>query len=178
LRASGMQIAFTVGAEIEARIDAGGTLRTGVGKRLPDEQIDDETNEEVTAGQEENQQRPQAGIHATALGVAIDIAEREKQNGEGDCAKGDDTAELKIGKLRVVAERFIAGEYGSVGLKAIMIDREADYEGEDIEQETHNDEPLRDDAKLIAEAAVLPLAAEANEAKTFCECVGHVSFLF
>jgi hypothetical protein len=25
---------------------------------------------------------------------------------------------------------------------------------------------------------VFPLAAEADEAKTFCECVRHVSFLF
>jgi len=32
--------------------------------------------------------------------------------------------------------------------------------------------------ELIAEADVFALAAEANEAKTFCECVGHVIFLF
>src|SRR6266481_3465922 len=126
LRAGRMEIAFAAGAEIEAGIDAGGALRAGVGKRLSDEQIDDEADEEVAAGQQKNQQRPQAGIHATALGITIDVTEREKQNREGDGAKGDDGTELKIGKLRVVAERFIAGEDGSVGLKAIMVDREAD----------------------------------------------------
>jgi hypothetical protein len=77
-----------------------------------------------------------------------------------------------------VAERFIAGEYGAAGLKAMKINGEADDEGEDVEQEAQNDEPLGDDAKFIAEAAVFPLAAEADEAKTFCESVRHVSFLF
>src|ERR1700756_4669269 len=166
-----MEIAPATGAKIEARIDTGGALRAGVGKRFTDKQIDDEANEEVAAGEQKNQQGPQAGIHATALGVAINIAEREKQDGEGDCAKGEDTAELEIGKLRVVGEKFIAGKDGSAGLKAVMVDGEADDEGEDVEQEAQNDEPFRDDAKLVAEAGVLALAAETDEAKTFCECV-------
>jgi len=178
LRAGGMEIAFAVGAEIEPGIDAGGALRAGEGKRFSNKKIDDEANEEVAAGEQKNEQCPQAGIHATALGVAIDIAEREKQDGESDSAQGDDAAELKIGKLRVVTERFIAGEYGSVGLEAMMIDGEADDQGEEVEQEAQHDEPLGDDAELIAEAAVFALAAEADEAKAFCKCVGHVSILF
>jgi hypothetical protein len=173
-----MEIAFAVGAEIEPGIDAGGALRAGEGKRLSDKQIDDEADEEITAGEHKNEKCPQAGIHAPALGVAIDIAEREKQNRDENRGKGDNSAELKIGKLRVVAERFIAWEYPSAGLKAIVIDGEAYDEGDDVEKEAQHNEPLRDDAKLIAEAAVFALAAEADEAKTFCECVRHVIFLF
>ena len=49
LRAGGMEIAFAAGAEIEPGVDAGSALRTGEGKRLSDEQIDNEANEEVPA---------------------------------------------------------------------------------------------------------------------------------
>jgi hypothetical protein len=77
-----------------------------------------------------------------------------------------------------VAERFIAWEYPSAGLKAIVIDGEAYDDGDDEEQEAQNNEPLRDNAELIAEADIFALAAEADEAKTFCECVRHVIFLF
>src|SRR5579859_8179324 len=79
LGASGMKIAFAVGTEVKARRNGGGALRASVGQRFADEEINDQTDEEIGRREDENQQGPEAGVHVAALGVAVDISHGEDE---------------------------------------------------------------------------------------------------
>src|SRR5579885_380559 len=70
LRAAGMQIAFAVWAEVEARPHARAAPRAGIRERLSHEKINDESDEAVGRQQNDAQQRPKRRIHAASLGVA------------------------------------------------------------------------------------------------------------
>ena len=50
-----MEIAFAVGAEIEAGGDSCGALRASVGQWFTDKKVDDETNKEVGRGEDEDE---------------------------------------------------------------------------------------------------------------------------
>ena len=82
LRAGGVQVAFTVGAEVEARVYRCATLRTVVRQRLAHQQIDDKAENEIPGYQHKDQERPERGVHAAALGVLIDVAGHENDQGE------------------------------------------------------------------------------------------------
>src|SRR5258708_40339946 len=58
LRASGMQIAFAVGAEVEAGADSSAALGAIVGERLAHQQVNDETEDEITGHQHEYEEGP------------------------------------------------------------------------------------------------------------------------
>ena len=77
-----MQVAFAVGAEVEARIDGCATLRTVVGQRLAHQQIDYEAEHQVTGHENEYQEGPQRGVHAPALGIFVDVTHHGSHDGE------------------------------------------------------------------------------------------------
>ena len=58
LRASGMQIAFAIGTEVEACADSRAALRAIVGQRLAHQQINDEAEDEIARHQDENEEGP------------------------------------------------------------------------------------------------------------------------
>src|SRR5260370_795947 len=82
LRAGGMQIAFAIWTEVEAGADRGAALRAIVGKRLAHQQINDEAEDDVAGHQHENEERPEGGVPAAALGGFVDVADHENPEGE------------------------------------------------------------------------------------------------
>src|SRR5258708_9252675 len=58
LRASGMQIAFAIGAEVEACANGGAALRAIVGQRLAHQQVNDEAEDEIAGHEHEYQEGP------------------------------------------------------------------------------------------------------------------------
>ena len=82
LRASGMQIAFAIGAEVEAGADSSAALGAIVGERLAHQQVNDETEDEIAGHQHEYEEGPEGGVHAAALGVFVDVADHENHDGE------------------------------------------------------------------------------------------------
>jgi len=78
-----MKVVFATGTEIEARGNSGSALRTLVGKRLANEQINNQADQEVSRREDENEKGPEPGVHTAASGVAINVAEHEKDAREG-----------------------------------------------------------------------------------------------
>ena len=58
LRAGGMQIAFAVGAEVEAGADSGAALGAIVGQRLAHQQVNDKAEDKVAGHQHEYEESP------------------------------------------------------------------------------------------------------------------------
>ena len=74
LRTSRVEVVFAVRAEIETRGNGGSALRTLVGKRLTNEQINNQADQEIGGREDKNEKGPKEGVHSVALGVAINVA--------------------------------------------------------------------------------------------------------
>ena len=75
-----MEVAFAVGAEVEAGADGFSALRAIVRQGLAHQEIDEEADEGPGREQDDNEQCPQSGVHAAAFGVAIHVADQENKD--------------------------------------------------------------------------------------------------
>jgi hypothetical protein len=144
-------------------------LRAGEGKRLANEQINDQANQEISGRKDENQERPEASIHAAALGVAIDVAKHKQHERQGESQTGDDSKESEAGQESAIAQAFVSREDWAAGLKVAEVDAQADDETEGVENDAGPHNPFGDDAQFLAKRGTLALAAEADQAKAFIE---------
>jgi len=58
--AAGVEIAFAVGAEVEARTDRRTTLRAGIGQWFAHQEINHETDDQVSGQKDDREKRPQS----------------------------------------------------------------------------------------------------------------------
>jgi len=172
LRTSRVEVVFAIGTEIEARGNGGGALRALVGKGLANEQINDQTDQKVGRREDENQKGPQAGVHAATPGVAIHIAKHEQEGRHTQGHQRDQNREVEAGQRRAVAEAFVR-EDGISCLEVVEVDRQAGDKTRDVKRHAEPDKPFRDDAQLFAESGALALAAEADQAETLIQRLGH-----
>src|SRR6266850_1357704 len=176
LRAGGMEIAFAVGAEIEPGGNGCGALRASVGQRLANQQVDDQADEEVCRRKDQDQQGPQARVHATSLGVAINVAERKNENREKGRHEGDYPCKPQAGENRITAQGIVR-EDGIAGMHVVEIDASADDQRQDVKSDTRPHEPLGENAEFFAKGGAFALPAKANHAQTLVPGIRHTVFL-
>ncbi len=177
VRARGMEIGFAIGAEIESRRNAGGTLRAGIGKGLADQQINDQAKNAVAGRENQHDDGPERGMHAATLGVAIDVAQDEEHAGKDNCAASDRGEKQNAGNLRLATEAII-GKYGVLRPHVVQIDADADDESKQPQRDAGENQPARNDAQFFSELGPFALAAKADQSESFVDCVGHDGFLF
>src|SRR6266851_871336 len=86
-----MQIAFAVGAEIEASADHGGAARAGEWQRLAYLEVQNETNGEEWPGEQHAQKQPKPSIHSAASRIAVYVTESRQPNGDNYGHESDDS---------------------------------------------------------------------------------------
>ena len=82
VRARGMQVAFAVGAEVEACAHAVSALGTGIGQRLAHQEVNHETDEAPRRQENNHQNGPQSSAHSAARGIAVDVGNQENHDRE------------------------------------------------------------------------------------------------
>ncbi len=184
-----MEIALTVGAEIEPGGNGCGALRASVGQRLANQQVNDQADKEIGRRKDQDQQGPQARVHAASLGVAINVAERKNENREKGRHEGDDPCKPQAGENRITAQGIVR-EDGIAGMHVVEIDASADDQRQDVKSHTRPHEPLGENAEFFAKGGALgenaeffakggalALPAEANHAQTLVPGIRHTVFL-
>jgi len=161
-----MEIAFTVWAEVETGSDCGGALGAGIGKRLTQEQVDDEADESPCREEDEDHDGPEKRVHAAALGVAIDVSDKEDEAGEEDGHRGDNSGKSERGEVGVVVQ---LRRENLAAARIVHVDHIADGLSREKKQEDQNDEPARDDLELAPETESLFAAAETVQAHSFIQ---------
>ena len=58
--AAGMEIAFAIGAEVEARADGRAALRARIGQWFAHQEINHETDDQVSGQKDDREKRPQS----------------------------------------------------------------------------------------------------------------------
>src|SRR5271169_6398928 len=159
--AAGVEVAFAVGAEVEAGADGFTALRTWIGQRLAHEQIDQEAEKGKRRQKNNNEQCPKRGIHATALRVAVDVGDQENKNRDEERHTGNDSRQGHRSECEVVTQ-FKRKSLAIVsGVPSIHGKRDA---LRDQEQRNHGpNHAVWNDAKLFPEAEVFLFAAKPNK---------------
>src|SRR5579859_6074158 len=86
-----IQVALTVRAKIEPRTDRLFAARAGIRERLAHQQINDQADDaDGSRKHKEHKPSPQRRVHATALRVAIHVAEHEDASRENEGDSRDD----------------------------------------------------------------------------------------
>src|SRR5580700_8934445 len=73
--AGGVEVAFAVGAEIEAGSYGLSTLWAIIGQRLAHQKVDEKSDKCRCRKKDDHEQCPQSGIHPAAFGVAVDVGD-------------------------------------------------------------------------------------------------------
>lgn len=168
LRARRMQVVLTAGAEIVARRDDRGALRAREGQRLANEQVDDEADDAVGRGEYKDEQSPENGMHAAALGVLVNVTEHEEECREEDGTGGDHASQGEAGGNRI-AEPFRVGreKITLIVPHVVNVGGDADDNGDEPESDAGPEQPARNDAEFVAESGALALPAESDHTHAF-----------
>src|SRR5258707_2854340 len=98
-----MQVAFTVGAEVEASTNHGGAARAGKWQWFAHLEVQNEPDGEQRPRQQHAKKQPEPAIHSAAPRVAVDVAKRHQPDGKNRGAKSDDSAQSERREYRMTS---------------------------------------------------------------------------
>src|ERR1700719_3571304 len=141
-----MQIAFAVGAEIEASADHGGAARAGEWQRFTYLEIQNETDGEEWPGEQHAQKQPKPSIHSAAPGIAVDVPESCQPNGDDDGDQSDDPRQRERCECRMASQ----GRRESFAIDAGEIYQCTHGDGHEPQHQAGPDQPFRYDFYFLA----------------------------